>query len=76
MVVWRHVLYAVCMLEAALLAALLVTVVVNPDLLGLEPSPQFRRLCAWSALSLMVGCSYGAAAWLRSLLRRRMAISS
>ena len=37
--VGRHVLYAVCIVEAALLATILVAVVVQHDLLGVAPSP-------------------------------------
>ena len=65
---WRHALYAVCIVEAAVLAAILVVVVIQPDLLGLEPVPWVRRLCAWGALALMVGCAYGMVGWLRSIL--------
>jgi hypothetical protein len=66
--VWRHVLYAVCLMEAAVLAAVLVVVVIEPDLLGLVPSPGVRQLCGWAALVLMVGCAYGVVGWLRSLV--------
>ena len=44
---WRHLPYAVCIGGAALLAPILVAVVVWPELVGLEPSPWLRRLCAW-----------------------------
>ena len=65
---WRHVLYLVCIVEAAALAAILVAVVVEPELIGYEPSPWVRRLCAWAALVLIVGCAYGVVGWLRTLL--------
>jgi hypothetical protein len=53
------------------LAAVLVAVVVEPDLLGLEPTPWVRRICAWGALVLMLGCGYAVVGWLRSLLAGR-----
>ena len=65
---WRHLLYAVCIAEAALLAAVLVAVEIQPDSLGLAPSPRARQLCGWGAVALMVGCGYALVAWLRSLL--------
>src|SRR5215207_1951721 len=65
---WRHVLYSVCVAEAALLAAALVAVVVQPDALGLAPSPRVRQLCGWSAVALMVGCGSALVGWLRALL--------
>ena len=43
---WRDLLYAACIAGSALLAAILVTIVVQPDLLGLAPSPGVRQLCA------------------------------
>jgi hypothetical protein len=73
--VWRHVLYAVCIGEAAVLAAVLVAAVVEPNLLGYEPSPWMRRICAWGALALMVGCTYGMVSWLRSLLAGRAGLN-
>ena len=72
---WRHVLYAVCVVEGAFLAAVLVAVVIQPDLIGFEPSPLVRRTCAWGALALMVGCGYAVVRWLRSLLTRRTALN-
>jgi hypothetical protein len=66
--VWRHVLYGVCIVEAALLAAILVTVVIQPDLLGLAPTSGIRRLSGWGAVALMVGCGYAAVRWLRALV--------
>jgi hypothetical protein len=48
----------------------LVAVVVQPDVLGLAPSPSVRRICAWGAVALMAGCAYALVAWLRSLLTR------
>ena len=65
---WRHVLYAVCIAEAALLAAALVAAVIQPDVLGLAPSPRVRQLCGWGAVALMAGCGYALVGWLRSLL--------
>jgi hypothetical protein len=73
--VWRHVLSAVCVVEAAVLAAIVVVVVVEPDLLGYAPAPWARRVCAWGALALMVGCGYSAVGWLRSLLARRTGLN-
>jgi hypothetical protein len=64
--VWRHLLYAVCIAEAALLAAALVAVVIQPDVLGLAPSPRIRQVCGWGAVALLVGCGYatvGCARW-------------
>ena len=72
---WRHVLYLVCIVEAAALAAILVAVVVEPELIGYEPSPWVRRLCAWAALVLIVGCAYGVVGWLRTLLAGRACVS-
>ena len=46
--------------RGALLAAILIAVVVQPDLVEFTPSPSARRLYAWGALALMVGCGYGA----------------
>jgi hypothetical protein len=37
---WRNALYAVCIAEAAPLAAALVAAVVQPDVLGLAPPPR------------------------------------
>ena len=65
---WRQVLYAVCVAEAALLAAALVAVVIQPDLVGIAPSSGVRQLCGWGAVALMVGCGYALVGWLRSLL--------
>jgi hypothetical protein len=65
---WRHVLYAICIVEAAMLAACLVVVVVEPDLIGFAPSPHVRQLCAIGALVLMVGSCYALVGWLRHLL--------
>src|SRR5215212_600418 len=64
----RHLLYAVCIAEAATLAAALVAAVIQPDVLGLAPSPRVRQLCGWGAVALMVGCGYALVGWLRSLL--------
>jgi hypothetical protein len=72
---WRHLLYVVCLVEAALLAAILVAMVVEPDLRGYEPSPWVRRICAWRALMLMVGCAYAVVGWLRSLLTGRAGVN-
>ena len=68
---WRHVLYGVCIVEAALLAAILVTVVVQPDLLGLAPSSGTRRVCGWSAVALIAGCGFAVAGWLRAIATGR-----
>ena len=65
---WRHLLYAACVAAAALLAALLVAVVIQPDVLGLAPSPRARQLCGWGAVALMASCGYALVAWLRPLL--------
>jgi hypothetical protein len=69
--VWRHVLSAVCIVEAALLAAILLTVAIQPDLLGFAPSPRIRQLCAFGALVLVVVCGYAVVGWLRSLVTGR-----
>src|SRR5215204_2544285 len=68
--VWRHLLYAASIAEAALLAAALVAVVIQPDVLGLAPSSGVRQFCGWGAVALMVGCGYALVAWLRPLLTR------
>ena len=73
---WRHLLYAVCIAEAALLAAVLVAVVIQPDLLGLAPSPWARQLCGWGAVALMVGCGYALVGWLRALVTRRTSLNA
>jgi hypothetical protein len=65
---WRHLLYLVCIVEAAVLAAVLVAAVIQPDVLGLAPSPRVRQLCGWGAVALMAGCGYALVGWLRSLL--------
>ena len=70
---WRHLLYAASIAEAALLAAALVAVVIQPDVLGLAPSSGVRQFCGWGAVALMVGCGYALVAWLRSLLTRARA---
>jgi hypothetical protein len=67
---WRRLLDPVSTIEAVL-----VIVVVEANLLGFAPSPSARRLCAWGALILMVGCGCAAVAWLRSLLPRRTGIT-
>lgn len=69
--VWRHVLYAVCVVEAAALAAILVVVVVEPSRLGVVPPPWVRPVCAWGSLALMIGCGSAVIGWLRSLLPGR-----
>jgi hypothetical protein len=43
-------------------------VVIQPDVLGLAPSPSVRQFCGWGAVALMVGCAYALVGWLRSLL--------
>jgi hypothetical protein len=73
--VWRHVLYAVCIGEAALLPAILDAVVVEPDLLGFAPSPWVRRLCAWCALALIPGGGYSVIGCLCSLLTSRSGLN-
>jgi hypothetical protein len=73
---WRHVLYGVCIVEAALLAAILVTVVVQPDLLGLAPTSGIRRLCGWGGVALIAGCGYAAVAWLRALVTERSGLNA
>jgi hypothetical protein len=65
-VVWRRVLYAVCFMEAALLATILVVVVVEPDRFGIVLSPRTRQLCALGALMLMTGCAGPVVGWLYS----------
>jgi hypothetical protein len=75
MAVWRHVLYAVCIVEAAVLAAILVVVVIEPDRLGVVPSLGVRQACAWSALALMVGCGFTVIGWLRSAVAGRAGIT-
>jgi hypothetical protein len=56
-------------------AAVLVAVVVEPNLLGDEPAPWVRRVCAWGALVLMVGCAYAVVGWLHSLLTGRAGVN-
>ena len=68
---WRHLLYLVCIVEAAALAAVLVAVVVRPGLVGYEPSPSIRQVCAWAALVLMVCCASGLVSWIRAVLAGR-----
>jgi hypothetical protein len=62
---WRHLLYLLCTVEAAALAAVLVTAVVEPGVTGVILSPGLRQVCAISALALMVGCAVAAWSWLR-----------
>jgi hypothetical protein len=61
---WRRLLYLVCTVEAALLAAILVTVVVEPEFVGVTVSRPMRQLCAVAALVLMTGCGYAVVCWL------------
>ena len=65
---WRLVIYPVCIGEAAVLAAILVAVVVRPDLVGFAPSPGVRQASAWAALALLAGCAVGVVAWLRTVM--------
>jgi hypothetical protein len=69
---WRRLLYLVCTVEAALLAAVLVVLVVEPELVGVTVSRLARQLCALGALMLMSGCAYAVLCWLYDavLLRR------
>ena len=72
---WRHLLYLVCIIEAAALSAILVTMVVGPGLTGVVLSPRARQLCALAALVLMVGCAVGLVGWLRSVLTGRTGLN-
>ena len=65
---WRHVLYAVCIVEAAVLASVLVALVIDPSLAGSPLTPGTRQLCAVVALGLMLGSGYAAARWLSDVL--------
>ena len=62
---WRRLLYVVCTVEAAVLAAVLVGVVIDRGATGSALSPRMRQLCAIVALVLMIGCSYAVVCWLR-----------
>ena len=62
---WRRLLYVVCTVEAAILAAVLVGVVIDRGATESALSPRMRQLCAIVALVLMIGCSYAGACWLR-----------
>jgi hypothetical protein len=64
----RHVVYGVCIAEATLLAAILVALVIQPDVFGFVPSSRIRQLCGWGAVALMAGCGYAAVGWVRSML--------
>ena len=61
---WRHLLYLVCIVEAAALAAILVALVIDPRLAGAPLTPRTRQLCDLLALVLMFGSGYAAARWL------------
>jgi hypothetical protein len=59
---WRHVLYLVCTVEAALLAVALFMLVIDPNH---TLSPGIRQVCAISTLVLGAGSCFGAVQVLR-----------
>jgi hypothetical protein len=68
---WLRLLYVVSTVEAALLAAILVVVVVEPGVVGFAVSPRARQLCAVGALVLGVGCAVAVYSWLQACVSGR-----
>jgi membrane protein implicated in regulation of membrane protease activity len=66
--VWLHVLYLVCIAEAAGLAGLLFAAVIES---GTSLSPASRQLCAAVALVLSVASCYAIYSWLGAIVGRR-----
>jgi hypothetical protein len=65
--VWRRLLYLVLTVEAALLAAGLFVLVIDPDIVL---SPRERQLCAIGAVALGAGCCCALVCWLRLVFAR------
>ena len=57
---WRRLIYVVCTVKAGVLAAILAALVIDPSLAAVPLTPAVRRLCALTALVLMLGSGYAA----------------
>jgi hypothetical protein len=62
---WRHLLYLVGTIGAAFLAALLITLVVEPRLAGPALSGRLRQISALVSLVLVGGSGYIMFRWLQ-----------